>query len=1145
MSAEQKYTQEAGHVYLSGNQVLVRLVVEQARRDQMRGLDTAGLVTGYRGSPLGQLDQDLWSADSLLKVRKVRFLPAINEDMAATTLMGTQQINFFDAKVDGVFGLWYAKGPGVERSGDALRHANQWGTAPHGGVIMAVGDDPMGRSSSIQQQSELSLISHCIPVFNAATVQDLYDFGLIGWQLSRYAGVWVGIKAVSDTLEASADILVDQHRTQTVIPDDHDLPASGLHVRWPDRVIDQDRRMLTERLPAVRAFVRANMLNRITHDVPNRRLGIISSGKSYIDVLEALSDLGIDLGQRTAIGLAIYKVALVWPLEESGVLDFAGGCDEILVIEEGRAILEPQVKDILYQLPDAHRPRICGKRGHDGNEALNSFGEITPAMIARVLAKWLGPMHKSATMQSWLDLLERTDAKLAQVPCSVMRTPYFCSGCPHSTSTRVPEGSRQLLGIGCHWLANFMQRDAISYTQMGGEGASWVGTFPFVNDQHIFVNIGDGTYYHSGSLAIRQAVAAGINITYKILYNDAVAMTGGQPVDGPISVAQITHEMHGTGVKNIGVISNEPAKFRSHEFAPGTAFYPREELDSVQRQLRQQPGVSVIVYEQTCAAELRRRRTQGLVPAPGRRVFINDRVCDGCGDCGVKSNCLSVLPLDTEFGRKRIIDQSACNMDFTCLNGNCPAFVTVEGGMLRKGKELEIDDARFMHIPEPEVACCDEPFGVLIAGIGGTGVVTLSNLIAAAAKLDGRFAQALDLTGMAQKFGSVYCHLRVAACREDILASRLSIGKARVLIGADLVTSAHGEALSRLHEGTSVAIVNDHGTMTGAFTRDVNFRIPIAEMKAEISRFTGLDRAKFHDTIELARHLTGDSIGANMLLLGFASQCGWLPVRHTSLEQAIEANNIAVTYNLTAFKLGRLLAYDPTSVYALMHTFATPRASHVRSTSLDETIARREQDLVTYHDAAYSARYRNLMDAVRAAEEACMPGEQALTLAVAHNLYRVMAIKDEYEVARLFADPEFEAAIGEQFDGNYQLHYHFAPPLLSLFSPANARQKKRKFGPRTVALLRWLAGNRHGRASWRDPFARTDERRRERQFRDDYEATLYEFLEALTPDNYAHAVAFARLPEEVRGFGSVKSAALERMRSSWEQLIADFRQTGN
>ncbi|WP_197063590.1 indolepyruvate ferredoxin oxidoreductase family protein [Novosphingobium malaysiense] len=1138
MSSEHdKYSSTDGKVYLSGNQALVRMTVEQARRDRLTGLNTGGFVSGYRGSPLGHLDQEFTRAGPLLDSLDVRFQAGVNEDMAATAVWGTQQIGFFAPKFEGVFGLWYSKGPGIDRSGDALRHANLWGTSPKGGVVMAVGDDPMARSSSIQQQSEHTLASMCIPTFNAANVQDIHDFGLIGWQLSRYAGVWTAVKGVSDIYESWLAIDVDPGRTAITLPPP---PTASVHTRWPDRSVDQDQRMLQLRLPAVHAFARLNRLNRVTHGSSRPRVGIMAAGKSWSDTLEALADLGIDKAQMEASGLALFKVGLVWPLEPETVSEFAQGLSELLIVEESRPVLEPQVKDILFNLPPDRRPRILGKTDAQGETWMPSHGELDPVIIARVLHRWLEPVHRTEAMDAWVGYLDHVDHELARPRNNVLRTPHFCSGCPHNTSTKVPSGSKQLAGIGCHWLANMMDRDVVTYPQMGGEGATWAGAAHFLEDEHIFVNLGDGTWYHSGSMAIRQAVAAGVNITYKILYNDAVAMTGGQPIDGPISVAQITHELRGEDVHHVAVVSSRPEQFEVSQFAPGTSLHHRDELELVQMRFRQEKGVSVIIYEQTCATELRRRRGKKLAEDPARRVVINDRVCEGCGDCSVQSNCLSVQPLETEFGRKRMIDQSACNKDFSCIKGFCPSFVTIEGGSLALPSGVVLDDALFAGLPAPEVCTTEKPFGVMVTGIGGTGVVTIANLIGSAAQEQGKSVQALALTGLAQKFGAVYCHLKVADNAEQLLATRLSVGQCDLLIGADIVTAASDESLSRLREGSTRAVVNEHETVTGAFTRNRDFALPVAAQREAIERFCGSGRVTFVEATELAERLTGNTIGANVMLLGFACQMGWLPVPVDALERAIEANGVAVKANLKVFALGRLLAHDRTAVQALADAAKPESASVILSESLEDRVVRRESDLVSYQDAALAERYRKLVDAVRAREQAAVPGSTDLTDAVARNFYKLLAYKDEYEVARLFSDGAFLDTVKQGFSGDYKLRFHMAPPVLSRIDPATGRPKKRSFGPWMLHAMRWLAKGKVLRGTLFDPFGYTRERRAERALMDRYEGLIEDIVDRLSPANMDAALALARWPEAIRGYGPVKEQAMAQTLASLPELRAAF-----
>ena len=1136
----EKYITDQGYVYLSGNQAYLRLVFEQQRRDQEAGLKTGGFISGYRGSPFGQFDQEVSAVDAELKQRRIHFNPGVNEAMAATAVWGSQQIDFFGAsEFDGAFGLWYGKGPGVDQAADALRHANLWGTHPQGGVVMAVGDDPMSRSSSIQQQSEYFLSGACIPVFHASSVQDIYDYGLIAYQLSRFAGVWVAVKSVSDIAESWFMVDVDPARTETVLPDDFEMPECGAHIRWPDVSVDQDMRMMQARLPAVKAFVKANKLNRVTLDCKQRRIGVVCAGKSYLDTLEALDDLGIGEVERDEIGLAVFKVALIWPLEDSLIQAFAETVDEILVFEEGRTFLETQLKDALYNMPEDKRPQIFGKRTIDGREQLPSNGELTPVLIARVLVDWISPYYQNASMSEWVQVLDNSDQQLTVVRTSVERAPYFCSGCPHNTSTKQDGDSIQLIGIGCHYLARFMDRGGVSFTQMGGEGATWAGAAPFVDQTHAFANLGDGTYYHSGSNAVRQSVAAGTNITYKILFNDAVAMTGGQGHDGPLTVPAITHQMKAEGAAKVVVVSASPQYLDKHSFAEGTELYHRDDYQQVLDELEKISGCTVVVYEQTCATELRRRRKRGLAEDPKKRTYINYRVCEGCGDCGVASNCLSVQPLETELGRKRVIDQSACNKDFSCVKGFCPSFVTIEGGDVAKGKGVETEEDIFAGLPEPEIAAIDGVYGALVCGIGGTGVVTISSVLGEAAQFEGKAAQVLDLTGMAQKFGAVYCHLKVAEKVEDLKSTRLSTGKANVLIGADIVTSASNEGLMRLREGHTHAVVNNHETVTGAFTRDTEFHIPVAEMQSAIERFTG-GNADFFDSTDIATRLTGDSIGANIMLLGYACQKGLLPVHRDSIKQAVEKNGVAVAYNLRAFKLGRLLAHNPEKISELMEQgFPTPDWL-VFSEDLEQTIERRYRDLTAYQNEAYAKQYRDFVEKVRAAEQSKLPGSTVISEAVARYLYKVMAYKDEYEVARFYTDGRWLANINRQFSGDFKLKFHMAPPLLTKRDPATGEHKKMEFGPWMYQVLKLVAKFKFLRGSKLDPIGYSTERRAERELIVRYRETIESLLDNLSTENVDIAEQLASLPEDVRGYGHVKERHLEEVNRRWEILYNDF-----
>src|SRR3990170_1244274 len=921
VTLDDKYELGSGRVFLTGTQALVRLPMMQRQRDRAAGLDTACFVTGYRGSPLGGLDQAMWRARRFLDQNRIRFQPGVNEDLAATAVWGSQQTGLFnDARHDGVFAMWYGKGPGVDRSGDVLRHGNLAGSAKHGGVLLLAGDDHTCKSSTTAHQTEYAFMDAGIPVLHPAGVQEFLDLGLYGWALSRYSGCWVAFKTVADTVDSSASFHVDPHRVAVATPQDFALPEDGLNPRGPAPPLAQEMRLHRHKLYAALAFARANRLDRAVIDGPKRRFGIVTCGKSYLDVRQALEDLGIDEAYARDIGLSLYKVAMVWPLERDGVRRFAEGLDEILVVEEKRALIENQLKEQLYNWNETVRPRVIGKFDETGDWILPSADELTPARIARIIARRIARFHPSPTIEQRLAFLDAKERTLARLEPQIKRVPYFCSGCPHNSSTRVPEGSRALAGIGCHYMVQWMDRATDTFTQMGGEGATWIGQAPFSTTRHVFQNIGDGTYYHSGLLAIRAAVAAGVNITYKILYNDAVAMTGGQPVDGPLDVVMVTQQLRAEGVRRIEVVSDEPEKYPTGGgFPAGVGVHHRDRLDRIQRELREVEGVTAIVYDQTCAAEKRRRRKRGLMPDPPRRAFINEAVCEGCGDCGVQSNCLSIVPAETEFGRKRQIDQSSCNKDFSCLNGFCPSFVTVHGAKMRKAEGIAGKADPLDGVPVPREFPLDrDGWASIIDGVGGTGVVTIGAILGMAAHLEGKGCGMIDMAGLAQKGGAVFTHVRVAETPEDIHAIRVSAGKADLVLGCDLVVSGNKKVLAAVREGHTIFVANTAEGMPGDFARLADFSLPVERLKKAIREAAGDAKAHFFDATRTASALFGNSLGANMFMLGFAYQHGGLPLSADAIERAIELNGEAVAMNLAAFRWGRRAAHEPDFVRGLV-----------------------------------------------------------------------------------------------------------------------------------------------------------------------------------------------------------------------------------
>ncbi len=1164
-SLSDKYRLPSGRAYMTGTQALVRLLLAQRARDARVGLNTAGFVSGYRGSPLGGLDQELWKARAALERERVVFSPGVNEELAASAVWGTQQVNLFPgARYDGVFAMWYAKGPGVDRSGDVLRHANAAGTSRHGGVLAIAGDDHGAKSSSLPHQTYHDFKSVMMPVLAPAGVQEFLDLGLYGWALSRYSGCWVTLKAIADTVETSATVEVDPHRVRIVDPQDFELPSGGLNIRWPDPPSVQEERLLHRKLYAALAFCRANDLNRIVVDSPRPRFGILTAGKAYLDVRQALDDLGIDERLAAEIGLRVCKVGMVWPLEAEGVRRFAQGLDEILVVEEKRQLLEYQLKEELYNWREDVRPRVIGKFDEKGEWALPhggwllpAAGELTPAIIARAIAQRIGRFHSSGRMRERLAFLEEKERSLAQPHERAQRIPHYCPGCPHNRSTKVIEGSRALAGIGCHYMATWLYPTTATFSQMGGEGAGWIGQAPFTETRHVFANLGDGTYFHSGILAIRAAVAANVRITYKILYNDAVAMTGGQPVDGSLSVPAITRQLTEEGVKTIVVVTDDPDKYRRARLAKGVPVRHRDELEAVQRELRETPGVSALVYDQTCAAEKRRRRKRGAYPNPAKRVLINEAVCEGCGDCSEKSFCMAVAPVATEFGTKREIDQSACNKDYSCIEGFCPSFVTVEGGRLRRGRALNVDEARLPALPAPQLPSLREPYGIVVTGVGGTGVVTVGALLGMAAHLEGKGVTVLDMAGLAQKGGAVWSHVRIARSQDRLYAARIAAGEANALIGGDLVVSAGDETLSKMRAGFTRAVVNSAQLVTsdavrtfaaqaasGDLQRHHDPQFPGAALEQAIADAAGPGRADFVDATRLATALAGDSIATNVFLLGYAWQKGLVPLAAASILQAIELNGTAVESTRRMFGWGRRAALDPVRVEELVAGDPAAMPARRLSASLDETIERRVQYLRAYQDDAYAARYERMLERVREAERRIPAALSRLTAAAARGYFKLLAYKDEYEVARLYTDGAFKARLSELFEGDTRMRFHLAPPLFARRDPVSGALKKTTYGPWMFGALGLLAKLKRLRGTRFDPFGYTRERRAERRLIAEYEAMMEELLVGLSPAQFGIAVELAALPDQIRGFGHVKERHIGHAKRREAELLQAFRRTG-
>jgi indolepyruvate ferredoxin oxidoreductase len=1175
---DDKYSLDTGRAWMSGIHALVRLPMMQRTRDVRAGLNTAGFISGYRGSPLGGVDLNMWKAAKYLKAHHVVFQPGVNEDLAATAVWGSQQVNLFPgARYDGVFGMWYGKGPGVDRCGDVFKHANAAGTSRHGGVLVVAGDDHPAKSSTLPHQSDHLLKACLIPVLFPSTVQEVLDYGLHGWAMSRYAGVWVGMKCITDIVEVSASVEVDPERVRIALPHDFMMPPDGLNIRLPDTPLEQEARLLDFKLYAALAYARANGLNRELWHVPtdSARFGIMTSGKAYLDTRQALSDLGLDDDTCRRIGVRLFKVGMVWPLEAAGMQRFAEGLDEILVVEEKRQVLEYQLKEELFAWVGSGKkiPRVVGKFDDkdggewavpQGNWLLPAHYEFSPAIVAKAigarLLKFELPADVRAGIEARLAFIEASERALSRPRVVAERKPWFCSGCPHNTSTRVPEGSRGMAGIGCHYMVRWMGRQTDLYTHMGGEGVPWLGHAPFTDEKHVFANLGDGTYYHSGLLAIRAAVAAKTPITYKILFNDAVAMTGGQPVDGPISVPMITCQVAAEGIEKIVVVTDEPQKYKTMSgMAPGVPVFHRDELDRIQRELRDYPNVSILIYDQTCATEKRRRRKHNAYPDPARRVVINDRVCEGCGDCSDKSNCLSVEPLETEFGRKRTINQSSCNKDFSCLNGFCPSFVTVEGGKLRKPKGIGAQGPVDADVPEPDQPVLDRPYGVFIAGVGGTGVVTIGQLLGMAAHLEGKGCSVLDMAGLAQKGGAVHSHVVLARSPGHLLNTRVAMGEADLVLAGDLVVATSQDALARMRPERTRLLLNSDVAPTAAFISNPNWRPPTDSLRRDIGTACMPGQVDAVDAAELAVGLLGDAIYANPLMMGYAYQKGWIPLAREALLRAIELNGQQVENNKAAFAWGRRAAQDLASVQRLIAPAAgeddaaqggaeiieirrgaaqaggdSVQARRLPA-DLSTLVSRRERFLADYQNSRYARRYVDFVEQVVAAEQAAT-GTTRLALAVARYYFKLMAYKDEYEVARLYTDGVFLRKIAEQFEGDWKLHFHLAPPAFSRRN-AEGHLVKRAYGPWMMKAFGALSKMRFLRGTPFDPFGYTKERRMERALIKEYRDTIASVLPGLNRGNLDTAVALASLPEEIRGYGHIKDAAADRAQARRQELL--------
>jgi indolepyruvate ferredoxin oxidoreductase len=1178
VTLDDKYALDYGHAFMSGVQALVKLPMLQQLRDKAQGKNTAGFISGYRGSPLGGYDQALVKAAKYLKERNIVFQPGVNEELAATAVWGTQQLGFAPPgtnKFDGVFGIWYGKGPGVDRTSDVFKHANMAGTTAWGGAIAIAGDDHISKSSTAAHQSDHIFKACGLPVFFPASVQEILDLGLHAIAMSRYAGVWAGMKTIQEIVESSASAMIDPERVQIKIPTDFDMPPGGVHIRWPDAPLAQEERLFDTKWYAALAYIRANRLNYNPIEGKNDRFGMIASGKAYNDTRQALMDLGLDDATCQQLGIRLHKVGVVWPLEAQLTREFATGLQEILVIEEKRQVIEYQLKEELYNWRADVRPNIVGKFGdadqHGGGEwsmpnpsantLLRANADLSPALIARAIAgrvKKLGlDSYMTARIDARLAVLQAKEQSLTVLTVDSERTPWFCSGCPHNTSTKVPEGSRAMAGIGCHYMTLWMDRSTMGFTQMGGEGVPWVGQQPFTTDTHIFANLGDGTYFHSGLLAIRQSIASGVNITYKILYNDAVAMTGGQQIGERAeghSVVQIAQSMRAEGAMKTIVVTDEPEKYdalrqaQGERLPEGVTVHHRDELDGLQKQFREIKGTTVIIYDQTCATEKRRRRKRGTLVDPAKRIVINELVCEGCGDCGVQSNCMSVEPLETEFGRKRQINQSTCNKDYSCVKGFCPSFITVEGGQLKKKSKADAKSGQESNpfalgeIPDPVVPTLgaqNPVWGIVVAGVGGTGVITIGQLLGMAAHIEGKGIVTQDAAGLAQKGGSTWSHVLISNQPGDICTTRVGTASADLIIGCDPIVTANKETMLRMLLGRTRVALNTHSAPTASFVHNGAWKNPGGACQVEIEKAVGVGNVGTFNADLAATKLMGDSIYTNPMLLGYAWQKGWIPLSLESLTRAIELNAVAIENNKTAFAWGRRAAHDLPSVeklFAPAQVIALPAARD----SVNALVAKRVEFLTAYQNADYAKTYEAFVRKVERAEsEKSGTAKTLLTQNVARYLFKLMAYKDEYEVARLHTDAVFLNKVNAMFEGDFKINYNLAPPMISKKNEKGELQK-RQFGPWMLTGFKVLAKLKGLRGTAWDVFGKTEERKMERALIGEYTASIDTVLATLNSANHSAAVEVARIPELIKGYGHVKERNVKTARLQWAGLMNEY-----
>lgn len=1146
-SLDDKYTAQTGRVFMTGTQALVRLPITQMRLDRQAGLNTASFISGYRGSPIGGYDISLLAAKNILDKSNIVFQPGLNEDLAATAIWGSQQTHLSpQANKDGVLGIWYGKGPGVDRCGDVFKHGNAAGTSKHGGVLAIAGDDHTCKSSTIPHQSDHAFTSAVMPMLYPSSVHEFLRMGLLGIAMSRYSGCWVGYKVISETIETTSSVDLAQENSKIIIPQDFEMPQGGVNLRWPDEPLAQDERLQEHKVYAALAFARANKIDQTTINCKKPRIGIVASGKAYEDVIQALELLEIGQKEVEAIGLKLFKVRMPWPLEPHGIRHFSEGLKEVLIVEERREIIENQIKQQLYNWRLDVRPRIIGKFDDEDKPFLPLSSGLTVGKVAHAIAHRLTRYNLPEGLQSHIqkkiaELDLQKSIALGAKPSAVTRTPHYCAGCPHNISTKVPKGSKAMAGIGCHYMVRWMDRDTDTFTQMGGEGVTWSAISKFTDEKHRFVNLGDGTYFHSGLLAIRQSVAAGANITYKVLYNDAVAMTGGQQVDGELSPQQITHQLYHEGVKEIHLVSDRPDRYNSTDLAPGVIVKHRDHMEPVMEAIREVEGTTAIIYDQTCAAELRRRRKRKLIEDPKRRVFINEAVCEGCGDCSVQSNCIAIDPKETEFGRKREINQSACNKDMSCVNGFCPSFVTINGGGLKKPSKRGAAD--ISHLKEPKLPALNDTWNIAVTGVGGTGILTVGALLGMAAHLENNTPMVMDMAGLAQKGGAVLSHIRISTLNNGSKAPRIPNGAANLLLAADNVVASADDTKILCQANITKGVVNSKLVPVSKFVFDRDFDFQNVTVEKSIEDALG-NRDHFHNFSEIALALTGNEIAVNILMMGYAWQLGLIPIGRDALMQAIELNGVAVKANIEAFNWGRLLADNPEKLKQSIKPKALGKQQS--KFSLDELIEHRAKHLANYQDENLAKKYRALIEDIDTSTKNILekPEQTKLVRTTVLNYAKLLSYKDEYEVGRLYSTPEFLQHINDQFEGDFKLTFNLAPPFLSGKMP-NGRPKKRKFGPATLKVFGLLAKMKKLRGTAFDVFGYSVERKAERALITQYEADIKFVISKLTKENLNVAIEILSLPDAIRGFGPVKMEAIKDYYTKRDALLHAFKSNTN